>query len=32
MDGKEIMVVSPGYIKSEKIAFDERHYEELAQH
>lgn len=31
IDGKEIMVVSPGHIKSEKIAFDELHYEELAQ-
>lgn len=31
LDGKEVMVVSPGYIKSENIRFDETHYEELAQ-
>lgn len=31
VDGKEVMVVSPGYIKDEKIAFAEQHYEELAQ-
>jgi Cu2+-exporting ATPase len=31
IDGKEIMVVSPGYIKSKEIEFDEQHYEELAQ-
>ncbi len=31
VEGKEIMVVSPGYMKSEKIEFDENHYEELAQ-
>lgn len=28
---KEIMVVSPGYIRSMKIEFDEHYYEELAQ-
>jgi Cu2+-exporting ATPase len=31
IDDKEIMVVSPGYIKSKEIKFDEQHYEELAQ-
>lgn len=31
VDGKEIMVVSPGYIKSEQISFDEAQYEKLAQ-
>ena len=31
VDGKEVMIVSPGYIKSENIRFDEAHYEELAQ-
>lgn len=31
IDDKEIMVVSPGYIKSREIEFDEQHYEELAQ-
>lgn len=30
VDGKEIMIVSPGHIKSEKIEFDEQYYEELA--
>ena len=31
VDGNEIMVVSPGYIKSEKIEFDETQYDKLAQ-
>ncbi|MCE5223683.1 cadmium-translocating P-type ATPase [bacterium] len=31
IDDKEIMVVSPGYIKSQGIEFDEKNYEELAQ-
>jgi Cu2+-exporting ATPase len=31
VDGKEVMIVSPVYIKSENIRFDEAHYEELAQ-
>jgi len=31
IDDKKIMVVSPGYIKSQGIEFDEIHYEELAQ-
>ncbi len=31
IDDKEIMVVSPGYIKSQGIKFDEKNYEELAQ-
>ena len=31
IDGKKIMIVSPGHMKSEKIEFDENHYEELAQ-
>lgn len=31
INGKKIMIVSPGYMKSEKIEFDENHYEELAQ-
>jgi len=31
IDDKEIMVVSPGYIKIKKIEFDELQYEELAQ-
>lgn len=31
VEDKEIMVVSPGFLKSEKIEFDEKHYEELAQ-
>jgi Cu2+-exporting ATPase len=31
IDGKDIMVVSPGYIKSKNIEFDEKHYEVLAQ-
>ena len=31
IDDKEIMVVSPGYIKNKEIEFDELHYEELAQ-
>jgi len=28
--GRDIMIVSPGYMKAEKIAFDENHYEKLA--
>ncbi|MBI4856319.1 MAG: cadmium-translocating P-type ATPase [Acetobacterium woodii] len=31
VDGRDIMVVSPGYLRSEKIAFDVDHYEQLAQ-
>lgn len=31
VDGRNIMVVSPGYMRSEKIAFDVNHYEILAQ-
>lgn len=31
VDGKDIMVVSPGYIKEEKIEFDEKYYENLAE-
>ncbi len=31
IDGKEIMIVSPGYMKAERICFDENHYEILAQ-
>jgi len=31
VDGKDIMVVSPGYIKEEKIEFDEEYYENLAE-
>ncbi len=31
VDGKEIMVVSPGYMRTEKISFDQEHYEKLAQ-
>lgn len=31
VDGNEVMIVSPGHIKSEKIRFDEPHYEELAR-
>lgn len=31
VDGRDILVVSPGYIRSEKIAFDETQYEKLAQ-
>ncbi len=31
IDAKDIMVVSPGYIKSKKIEFDEFYYEKLAQ-
>lgn len=29
--GDEVMVVSPGYLRSERIDFDEEHYETLAQ-
>jgi Cu2+-exporting ATPase len=31
VDGRDIMVVSPGYMRSEKITFDVNHYENLAQ-
>jgi Cu2+-exporting ATPase len=31
VDGREVMVVSPGYMRAEKITFDDAHYEELAQ-
>lgn len=31
VDGKDIMVVSPGYIRQEKIEFDEEYYENLAE-
>ncbi|MBC3898706.1 MAG: ATPase [Acetobacterium sp. MES1] len=31
VDGRDIMVVSPGYLRSEKIAFDVNQYEKLAQ-
>ncbi|SHH16887.1 copper-translocating P-type ATPase [Desulfosporosinus lacus] len=31
VEGKDVMVVSPGYMRSEKIAFDDKHYEKLAQ-
>lgn len=31
VEGRDIMVVSPGYMRSEKIAFDVNHYEKLAQ-
>ncbi|HSR04074.1 MAG TPA: copper-translocating P-type ATPase, partial [Proteiniclasticum sp.] len=31
VDGKDIMVVSPGYIKEEKIEFDEEYYDNLAE-
>jgi Cu2+-exporting ATPase len=31
VDGNKIMVVSPGYIKSENIEFDESQYDKLAQ-
>jgi len=31
VDGKDIMVVSPGYIKDENIEFDEEYYENLAE-
>ncbi|MCR3921673.1 MAG: copper-translocating P-type ATPase [Firmicutes bacterium] len=31
VDGRDIMIVSPGYVRSEKIAFDEADYERLAQ-
>lgn len=29
--GRDIRVVSPGYMRSEKISFDDEHYEKLAQ-
>jgi len=31
IEGKEIMIVSPGYMKSESIQFDEKQYDNLAQ-
>jgi Cu2+-exporting ATPase len=31
VDGRELMIVSPGYMRFEKIAFDAEHYEKLAQ-
>lgn len=31
LDDKEIMIVSPGYMRSENISFDDNHYEKLAQ-
>lgn len=31
IDGRHIMVVSPGYLRSENISFDESQYEDLAQ-
>lgn len=31
MDGKDIRVVSPGYMREEKIGFDEEYYEHLAE-
>ncbi|AWW28650.1 cadmium-translocating P-type ATPase [Acetobacterium sp. KB-1] len=31
VDGRELMIVSPGYMRSEKIAFDAEDYEKLAQ-
>lgn len=31
VDGRDIMIVSPGYMRSEKISFDVKHYEKLAQ-
>ena len=31
VDGRHIMVVSPGYLKTENIGFDEKKYEELAK-
>lgn len=31
MDGKDIRVVSPGYMKEESISFDEEYYEHLAE-
>lgn len=31
IEEREVRVVSPGYMRSEKIAFDEKHYEKLAQ-
>lgn len=30
VDGRDIRVVSPGYMRSEKISFDDEHYEKLA--
>ncbi|MDP2842507.1 MAG: copper-translocating P-type ATPase, partial [Acetobacterium sp.] len=31
VNGRDIMIVSPGYMRTEKIAFDINHYEQLAQ-
>lgn len=31
VDGKEVMIVSPGYVKARKIEFDEQDYEALAE-
>ncbi|MEO1814433.1 MAG: copper-translocating P-type ATPase [Acetobacterium sp.] len=31
VDGRELMIVSPGYMRSEKIAFEAEDYEKLAQ-
>ncbi|OLS01982.1 copper-translocating P-type ATPase [Tissierella creatinophila] len=31
VEGNEIMIVSPGYIRTQKIYFDQNHYEKLAQ-
>ena len=31
VDGRQLMIVSPGYMRSEKIAFDAEDYEKLAQ-
>lgn len=31
IDGKHILIVSPGYLRNENIAFDEKQYEGLAQ-
>lgn len=31
VDGKDIMIVSPGYMRTEKISFEENQYEKLAQ-
>lgn len=30
VDGRDVRVVSPGYMRSEKISFDDEHYEKLA--
>ncbi|MDW7677912.1 MAG: copper-translocating P-type ATPase [Bacillota bacterium] len=31
VDGRNIKIVSPGYMRSENIAFDDEHYEKIAQ-